>query len=353
MSEIVFAILRGEDIKSIALRRIGVLTSYNNDLFRRVSEIRDQIDVVRQRREYRDSIVGMLKSWLRHGVKERLVARHLFAYDFLSLPLSHSPLSHSHIRVEWQEYESRDLLKRILSATSISYSSALASPLAFALVYNLSPFTLSQMIIAVDGLAGVGKTSLVYNSVKSVLLALGFSEKEVQELFLAMYVQRVDEFIEMMRVLKDSEVYRKVRIPILVFDDAAVTASAYMWFTESRRKMIEFARALTIAREKIANLLIIGPYSATFKGIRRLAHMVFEPSTHYDLLPKGVQLVTSLWYVSMRDKVVDLTATITPHPMKVDDTVYSLITAVKKKLWEEVVEKAGAIVESEQKGEEE
>jgi hypothetical protein len=348
MSEIVFAVLRGEDMKSIALRRIGVLTSYNNDLFRRVTENRDQIDVIRQRREYRDNIVAMLRSWLRHGVKERLVARYLFAYDFLSLPLSYSQ-----VRVEWQEYTSRDLLRRILSATSINYSSALASPLAFALMYNLSPFTLSQMIIAVDGLAGVGKTSLVYNSVKSVLLALGFSEKEVQELFLAMYVQRVDEFIEMMRVLKDSEVYRKVRIPILVFDDAAVTASAYMWFTESRRKMIEFARALTIAREKIANLLIIGPYSATFKGIRRLAHMVFEPSTYYDLLPKGVQLVTSLWYVSMRDKVVDLTATITPHPMKVDDTVYSLITAVKKKLWEEVVEKAGATVESEQKGEEE
>lgn len=342
MSEIAFAVLRGEDMKSIVLRRVAMLASYNNDLFRRVVENKDQIELIRQRREHREGVIAMLKLWLKRGVKERVVAKALFVYDFLSLPLSHS------MRNEWQEATSRELMKHILSATGINYSSALASPLAFALIYNLSPLTLSQMIIAVDGLSGVGKTSLVYNSVKSVLLALGFNEKEAQELFLAMYIQRVDEFIELMRFLKDSEFYRKVRMPILVFDDAAVTASAYMWFTESRRKMIEFARALTIAREKIANLIIIGPYSATFKGIRRLAHIVFEPSTHYDLLPKGVQLVTSLWYVSMRDKVVDLTATITPHPMKVDDTVYSLITAVKKKLWEEVVEKAGEAIEGEQ-----
>jgi len=350
MSEIVFALLRGEDLKSIAIRRIAMLTSYNNDLFRRVAENRDQIELIRQRREHRDGVVSMLKSWLRHGVKERVVARYIFMYDFLSLPLTYSYIK---IRSEWQETIGRDLMKHILSANSINYSSAVASPLAFALIYNLLPFTLSQMIIAVDGLTGVGKTSLVYNSIKSMLLALGFSEKEAQELFLAMYVQHIDEFIEMMKVLKDSELYRKVRIPILVFDDAAVTASAYMWFTESRRKMIEFTRALTIAREKIANLMIIGPYTATFKGVRRLAHMVFEPSTHYDLLPKGMQLVTSLWYVSMRDKVVDLTATITPQPMKVDDFVYSLITAVKKKLWEEVVEEAGTAVESKQEGEEE
>ena len=347
MSEVIFSILRGEDAQEIALRRLGVLASYDHDLFKRVVEHSRQIDAIREIRMNRQPVISLFRYWLRRGVRERIVAKALFLYDFLGMQ-PHFNRS----KPELQEAVNEEYTRRIVSAAGVNYSSAVVSPLAFTLLYNLDPLTLTQMIIAVDGLAGVGKTSLVYNSIKALLLALGFSEKEAQEMFLAMYIQRVEEFIALLGILKESEAYRRVRLPILVFDDAAATASAYMWFTESRRKMIEFARALTIARERVANIVMIGPYSAIFKGLRRLAHIVFEPSTYYDILPMGRRLIITLWRVNMQDKEVDLTATVTPHPMKVDDTVYSLITAVKKKIWEEITEKAVAVAEEggEEKG---
>jgi hypothetical protein len=349
MSEIVFATLRSEHVHDVALRRLKWLAPYDEDLFKRVAKLDRQVDAIREMRMARQPVVSLFRKWLRYGVRERIVAKALFLYDFLGEQPHLSP------KPELQGAVNEEYTRRIVSATGINYSSALVTPLAFTLLYNLDPLTPTQMIIAVDGLAGVGKTSLVYNSIKALLLALGFSEKEAQELFLAMYIQRVEEFIALLGILKESEAYRRVRLPILVFDDAAATASAYMWFTESRRKMIEFARALTIARERVANIVMIGPYSAIFKGLRRLAHIVFEPSTYYDILPMGRRLIVTLWRVNMQGKEVDLTATVTPHPMKVDDTVYSLITAVKKKIWEEITEKAATTVEesAEESGEKE
>jgi hypothetical protein len=285
--------------------------------------------------------VIQLKMMVRESVKEHIVAKVLFVYDFLGRSLP--KLNRRYIGLLHEQ-----LLKWITSANSIDHSTAILTPLSYSILYNLDPFTLTQMVIAVDGLSGVGKTSLVYNSIKTVLLALGLSDKEAQELFLAMYLQRMDDFVTLMKIVKE----KNVRLPIIVFDDAAATASAYMWFTEARKKMIEFARAMTITREKIANLVLVGPYSSIFKGLRRLAHMVFEPSTHYDLLPGGRRLVTSLWYVYMQNRVIDLAGTITPHPMKVDDTVYTLITEVKKKVWEEIAERAGEAEATAEGGEE-
>jgi hypothetical protein len=199
------------------------------------------------------------------------------------------------------------------------------------------------MIVAVGGVTGIGKTSLVYNSVKAVLRMLGLSEKESQELFLAMYVQRMEDLVALLKLIES----RNLRLPLIVFDDAAVAVSAYMWFSESRKKLIEFSRALTISRERVANLIITGPFSAIFKGLRRLVHTVFTPVTHYDRLPGGRRLITSLWYVTMQDKLVDMTGTVTPHPLKVDDSVYTLINQVKEKVREEVIEKIGRVVEEE------
>jgi hypothetical protein len=329
MSEVVFALLRGEDVESIAKRRLDILLSH--DLFVIANSERRKIDIVEVRRRARMPFVIQLKMFVRGGVKEHIVAKILFVYDFLGRSLQ--KLNRQYIGSLYEQ-----LLKWITSANGIDYSTAILTPLSYSILYNLDPFTLTQMVIAVDGLAGVGKTSLVYNSIKAVLLALGLSEKEAQELFLAMYLQRMDDFVVLMKIARE----KNVRLPIIVFDDAAATASAYLWFTESRKKMIEFARAMTITREKVANLVLVGPYSSIFKGLRRLAHMVFEPSTHYDLLSGGRRLVTSLWYVYMQNRIIDLTGTITPHPMKVDDTVYTLITEVKKKIWEEITERAEA-----------
>jgi len=336
MSEVISALLRGEDAESIAKRRLDILLSY--DLLGVAYSERRKIDIVEARRRVRMPFVIQMRMMVREGVKEHIVAKALFVHDFLgrSPPI----LNRRNIGLYHEQ-----LLKWITSANSIDYSAAILTPLSYSILYNLDPFTLTQMVIAVDGLTGVGKTSLVYNSIKAVLLALGLSDREAQELFLAMYLQRMDDFVALMRMAKE----RNVRLPVIVFDDVAATASAYLWFTEARGKLIEFARALTITRERIANLVLVGPYSSIFKGLRRLAHMVFEPSTHYDMLPGGRRLVTSLWYVYMQSRVIDLTGTVTPHPMKVDDSVYMLITEVKKRVWEEIVEKAGRAEEGGEK----
>jgi hypothetical protein len=334
VSEIILAILRGESEEDVAKRRLDILLSY--DLFGLVFNCEKQLDVVDTRRSNRRQIITSTKVLLKRGIKEHWVARILFVYDFLGYTLNVASVSAELFN---------SIMKRIVSANSVDYSSVLASPLAYSILFNLSPFTLTQMIIAVSGATGVGKTSLVYSSVKAVLRMLGLNEKEIQELFLAMYVQRMEDLIELMKLVEN----KNLRLPIVVYDDAAVTVSAYLWFSESRKKLIEISRALTISRERVANLVITGPFSAIFKGLRRLVHMTFDPVTHYDRLPGGKRLVTSLWYVYMQDRVVDMTGTVTPHPLKVDDTVYILINKVKEKIREEVIEKVSkAVKESEE-----
>jgi len=332
MSEVVFAILRDEDVEDVAKRRLEILLSY--DLFGIAFNREKQLDAVDARRRWRRSVITSVKMLMKRGVREYLVARILFAYDFLDVV---SPST----RDIGEIYTA--IMNRILSATSIDYASILASPLAYSLLFNLSPFTLTQMVVAVDGVAGVGKTSLVYSSVKAVLRMLGLSEKDIQELFLAMYIQRMEDLATLMKLVENKD----LRLPIMVFDDAAVAVSAYLWFSESRKKLVELARALTISRERVANLVVVGPYSAIFKGLRRLIHMIFTPTTYYDRLPGGKRLVTSLWYVVMQDRTVDMTGTVTPHPLKVDDYVYTLINQVKKKVREEVIEKVGELVKEE------
>jgi len=329
MSEVIFAILRDEDSEDIAKRRLDILLSC--DLFGLAFNAEKRFDVVDTRRTNRMGLITTLKVMLKRGYKEHWIAKILFVNDFLG----YAPDAHP--------FHFNSIAKRIASATSIDYSSVLASPLAYSILFNLNPFTLTQMIIAVDGVSGVGKTSLVYSSVKAVLRMLGLSEKDVQELFLAMYVQRMEDLVELMKLVES----RDLRLPIIVYDDAAVTASAYMWFSGSRKKLVEFAKMLTISRERIANLLLVGPYSSIFKGLRRLVHMIFSPVTHYDRLPNGRRLVTSLWYVTMQDRTVDMTGTVTPHPLKVDDYVYTLVNKVKEKVRRDVVEKVGKIVKEE------
>jgi hypothetical protein len=337
MSEVMYAVLRNENEEDVAKRRLEILLSY--DLFSLVFNSENQLDVVDTRRRSRTEIIVSTKALMKRGLKEHWVARILFAYDFLG----YAP----NIGSEYVSRLSENLMKRIVSANSVDYSSVLASPLAYSILFNLNPFTLTQMIIAVSGATGVGKTSLVYSSVKAVLGMLGLNEKEIQELFLAMYVQRMEDLIELMKLVEN----KNLRLPIVVYDDAAVSVSAYLWFSESRKKLIEISRALTISRERVANLVITGPFSAVFKGLRRLVHMTFDPVTHYDRLPGGKRLVTSLWYVYMQDRLVDMTGTVTPHPLKVDDAVYVLINKVKEKIREEVIEKASkAVKKSEELG---
>ena len=337
MSEVVSAILRGEPPEDIAKRRLDILLSY--DLFKLSFNIERQLNVIDTTRANRSTLITTAKIMLRKGFKEHWIAKILFVNDFLGQLTyvdTHSDFLNS-------------LMNRIASATRIDYTSVLASPLAYSILFNLNPFTLTQMVIAVDGTTGVGKTSLVYSSVKAVLHALGLSERDANELFLAMYVQRMEDFIELMKLVES----RDLRLPVIVYDDVAVTASAYLWFSSSRKKLIEFAKLLTISRERIANLLLVGPYSAIFKGLRRLVHMVFTPTTRYERLPNGKRVVVSLWYVYMQSRTVDLTGTVTPYPLKVDDTVYTLINGVKEKVRQETIERVSKVVEEEQKEREE
>jgi hypothetical protein len=336
MSEVIVAILRGEHPEDIAKRRLDILTSY--DLFSLTYHAEERLNIVDTRRVNRGNLVATLKFLMRRGLREPLVAKILFAHDFLGIMPSVSVVPGAFT----------DIARKIASATQIDYSSVLASPLAYSIMFNLNPFTLTQMVIAVDGVAGVGKTSLVYSSVKAVLQALGLGERDIQELFLAMYVQRMEDLVELMKLAES----RNLRLPIVVYDDAAVTVSAYMWFSGSRKKLAEFAKMLTISRERIANLLLVGPYSAIFKGLRRLAHMIFTPITRYERLSDGKRVVVSLWYVNMQDRVVDMTGTVTPHPLKVDDTVYTLINEVKKKVRESVIQSVSRILEPEKVPEE-
>jgi hypothetical protein len=336
MSEIVLAIIRDEDAEAIAKRRLDILLSY--DLFGIAFNYEKHLDVVDTRRSNRSWLIGSAKVLLKRGIKEHWIARILFVNDFLAF-------APNPVASPTELFDT--VMKRIVSATSIDYASVLASPLAYSILFNLSSFALTQMIVAVGGVAGVGKTSLVYSSVKAVLRMLGLSEKEAQELFLAMYVQRMEDLVALLKLVEG----RSLRLPLIVFDDAAVAVSAYMWFSESRKKLIEFSRALTISRERVANLIITGPFSAIFKGLRRLVHMVFTPVAHYDRLPGGRRLITSLWYVTMQDRLVDMTGTVTPHPLKVDDSVYALINQVKEKVREEVIEKIGEVAgEESEKG---
>ncbi|MCI4437760.1 MAG: hypothetical protein JHC33_13220 [Ignisphaera sp.] len=337
MSEIISALLRGESPEDIAKRRLDILLSH--DLFGLGFNAEKQLNVIDTTRANRMTLVSTAKMLLRRGFKEHWIAKILFVNDFLG------PLSYVEPHSEFLS----NLTKRIASATAIDYSSVLASPMAYSILFNLNPFTLTQMVIAVDGTTGVGKTSLVYSSVKAVLHALGLSERDANELFLAMYVQRMDDFIELMKLVES----RDLRLPVIVYDDVAVTASAYLWFSSSRKKLIEFAKLLTISRERIANLLLVGPYSAIFKGLRRLAHMVFSPTTRYERLPNGKRVVVSLWYVYMQSRTVDLTGTVAPYPLKVDDTVYTLINKVKEKVRQETIENVSKTVEEEQKEQEE
>jgi hypothetical protein len=335
MSEIAIALLRNAPVEDIAKRRLDILSAC--DLFGIMINEERKLEVIDSKRRQRGTFIASLKILRRHGIREDFIAKALFAYDFLDwtpfLP-SNNP-----------DYVSGVIMGRILSARGVSYSSILATPLAYSILFNLSPLTLTQMVVAVDGVAGVGKTSLVYSSVKAVLLALGLSEKEAQELFLATYIQRLEELAELVKLAES----RNIRLPIIVFDDAATSASAYLWFSQSRNKLIELAKLLTIARERIANLVIVGPYSAIFKGIRRLVHMVFQPVTRYERVPGGRRLVVTLWNVAMQDRLVDMMGTVTPHPLKVDDSVYVLISEVKKRIREEVAEKLGAQAESGEK----
>ncbi len=328
MSEIALAVLRNESVEDVARRRLDILSGY--DLFGIMFNEERKLEVIDAKRRQRDIFITSLKMLKRRGLREGFIAKALFAYDFLDWA--------PHLTSPYLEYVGRMIMEKILSASGVSYTSILASPLAYSILFNLSPLTVTQMVVAVDGVAGVGKTSLVYSSVKAVLLALGLGEREAQELFLATYIQRLEELAELMKLAEN----KNARLPIVVFDDAATSASAYLWFSQSRNKLIEFAKLLTIARERIANLVIVGPYSAIFKGIRRLAHMVFQPFTRYQRVPGGGRLVITLWNVVMQDRLVDMTGTVTPRPLKVDDSVYVLISEVKKRVREEVAEKLGA-----------
>jgi hypothetical protein len=324
VSEVVNAILKGSDPEDVAKLRLEVIESY--DLYRRGSAELDEI-VIRERGNHMDA-VDLAKVYMRWwgGLPATLF---MFANDFLGRCITNIRRSRLVAKI----------VKAIREAKYIDQKAALGSPLVFSILYTISPNAVTQMIHAISGLTGVGKTTLVYNSVKIALQALGLSEGGAKELFLASYIQLLEEFAAFLKLLDK----KNTRAPIVVLDDAAATLSAYIWFTKKRSRAIQLAKFLTVARERISSLIVVGPYRMIFRGVRRIVHFIYEPETWYLSLPDGNYTV-ALWHVisggDASRRVVDMTATVAPHPMRVDDDVYQVITYIKGRIWREVVGEA-------------
>ena len=217
---------------------------------------------------------------------------------------------------------------------SVNYNVALFSPLAWHMFIAFrSP--LVQNIIAIEGATGAGKTTLVYSSLKAVLINLGFGLSDVWEIFEASYVQRSEELsLLLLEVSK-----RGIRVPLIIFDDVALTAHAYEWWSSARRDyLIKLSKALTVSREHIDCLILIGPQKKIFAGLRGISHLVFTARSKKEAVHSEpfVRTVT-LWFVKAGGHTIDWTGTTTP-PLMVDNSVYEKITAVKNVLWKQAVE---------------
>jgi len=237
-------------------------------------------------------------------------------------------------------------LSRLPMHSSVNYSSALFSPLAWHIfVAFRSPFV--QNIITVEGLAGTGKTTFVYNSLKAVLLNIGFSQRDIYEIFTASYIQRSEELATLL-----VESSRKgVRIPIIIFDDVALTAHAYEWWTRRRDWLTKLSKALTISRENIDCIVFIGPQKKIFSGLRGISHLTFSALSKKEVVADKPYIRTvTLWTVKMELSTVDWTGTAVP-PLFVDNEVYRKISAVKQMLWREAVEELEKIGEEEKEKE--
>jgi hypothetical protein len=330
VSEVVDAVMKGSDPEDVAKLRLEVIESY--DLYRRGSAELDEI-VIRERNSHMNA-VELAKTYMRWwgGLPAALF---IFVNDFLGRFITNIRRSRLVAKT----------LKAVREAKYIDHRAALGTPLVFSILYTITPDPAIQMIHVVSGLTGVGKTTFVYNSVKIALQALGLNEKDVKEVFLASYIQLLEEFAALLKILNK----KNTRTPIVVVDDVAATLSAYIWFTEKRSRAIQLSKFLTISRERISSLILVGPYGMIFKGVRRLAHFIYEPETWYLPLPDRDYIVT-LWSVTSggeeRGKVVDITATVTPHPMKVDDDVYQAITCIKGRIWREIVGEAWKWIEN-------
>jgi hypothetical protein len=330
VSEVVNAILKGSDPEDVAKLRLEVIESY--DLYGRDSAELDEV-VVRERSSHMATF-KLAKVYMRWwgGLP---VALFMFANDFLGRYITSIRRSRLVAKV----------VKAVREAKYIDQKVALGSPLVFSILFTISPDTVTQMVHAISGLTGVGKTTLVYNSVKIALQALGLSEGGAKELFLASYIQLLEEFIAFLKLLDK----RNTRAPIVVLDDVAATLSAYIWFTKKRSRAIQLARFLTVSRERISSLIVVGPYRMIFRGMRRVAHFIYDPETWYLPLPDKNYTVT-LWHIisggDANRRVVDMTATVAPHPMKVDDDVYQVITHTKGRILKEIVGEAWKWIES-------
>jgi len=325
VSEVVNAVLSGSDPEDVAKLRLEIIESY--DLYRRVSAELDEI-LFRERERHKVALMTseMYMRWW-GGLPATLF---IFADDFLGRNITSIKKAKLMAKV----------IKSIRETKYLDQKAALGSPLVFSILYTISSDAVTQMINVVSGLTGIGKTTLVYNSVKMALQALGLSEKDAKELFLASYIQLLEDFATFLRILCK----KGVRAPIVVLDDAAATLSVYMWFTKKRGRAMQLSRLLTVAREMVSSLILVGPYRMIFKGVRRIAHFIYDPETWYLALPDRNYIVT-LWRVTSggdagRGRVVDMTATVAPHPMRVDDDVYQVVTQIKGRIWREIVGEA-------------
>jgi len=237
-------------------------------------------------------------------------------------------------KAEW--LRSLDLLQSLayIPNRSVNYNVALFSPLAWHMFIAFrSP--LVQNIITIEGATGAGKTTLVYSSLKAVLINLGFGLSDVWEIFEASYVQRSEELsLLLLEVSK-----RGLRIPLIIFDDVALTAHAYEWWSSARRDyLIKLSKALTVSREHIDCLILVGPQKKIFAGLRGISHLVFTARSKKEAVHSEPFVRTAtLWFVKAGGHTIDWTGTTTP-PLMVDNSVYEKITAVKNVLWKQAVE---------------
>jgi hypothetical protein len=332
MSKALKLLLEGAAFEDVARERFEVIDFYAGRIYDLSTHV---IDALRARCIARSRSVSILLTLFKQGLRGALVAKLAFLNDFADYPVSMflSPLVSLEGSKEVVRSVEESVTRAVEEVEEIDYAAAAASPLAWLTLFSLG--SMIQTVTAIDGLAGVGKTTLVYNSMKAVLYSMGLSPREAEELFLASYVQMKEDLMELLRIACE----RGRRIPVIVYDDAAVTLSSYAWFSgEERKYLMKLARLLTISRERVSNLILVGPYTGIFRGVRMKAHVVFEPEVFYSVVPGGRRRIVTLWKVKRGDRVSDLTGTVTPHPMKVDDRVYSMITAVKTRLLARLVE---------------
>ena len=342
MSEVVKAVLQNEDPERIAKIRLEVMASH--DLWSYARGLPGE-ELERVRRARLKVVYDLLDTLRRfRALNVFYVAKLLMRCDwsegigFLNTVLNALESVRSS---EFLQSVASDRAQRAESTAvkRISYTYAIYTPIAWSMLAALRSRT-AQSIISVSGSTGVGKTTLIYNSFKAVMLYLGLPTRQLKELFYAMYIQRVEEFVELLKLASKTE----TKIPVVVFDDVALTAHAYDWWAApSRRKwLMELAKVLTISREMIGCFVVSSP-GKVFAGLRGLSHLTVEARSKQELVDgdSSIRVVTfwSAWVPGPRN-AVDATGTLIP-PLAVDDDVYSNITAVKVMLWKEAVKSLG------------